>query len=260
MYNKIKNPISGRFISINSKLGKNIIKKYLSIISGGSSPEEVLLETVEEIIKEYLCPITHELMIDPVMIDSGNTFEREAILKYFENHNKDPETNEVLDNKKLIANKHLKGAINRFVDNFNKKYGGQKGERWDEIKNLVSDFKTNLNRLNIQKQLRQQETALASPHQSTQPASQPISQQVSQPVSQPVRQPTSQVHSNIPHRTEPMATEEYNREGRSNEELTRFLENETPNAQVIQDALRHLASQNRSSYRDASMYLRFIYS
>ena len=244
MYNKIKNPVSGRFININSKLGKNIIKRYLSIIKGGSSTEEVLLDTVDELIKEYLCPITHELMIDPVIIDSGNTFEREAILRYFQTHNRDPVTNEILSNREVIPNKHLKGAINRFVDNYEKKYGAQKGEKWNEIKNLVSDFKTTINRQNCQ-QRRQQETVPTSQDQSSQPASQPVAM------------PPSQGALIRELRTEPMSDEEYNREGRSIEEITRFLENETSNAQVIQDGLRHFATQNRLSYRDAMMYLRY---
>lgn len=249
MYNKIKNPVSGRFININSKLGKNIIKRYLSIIKGGSSTEEVLLDTVDELIKEYLCPITHQLMIDPVIIDSGNTFEREAILRYFQNHNRDPVTNEILSNREVIPNKHLKGAINRFVDNYDKKYGRQEGEKWNEIKELVSDFKTTINERTRQ-QRRQQETVPASQGQSSQPAI--------QPASQPVATPTSQGAIIRERRTEPMSDEEYNRDDRTIEEIARYLENKTSNAQVIQDGVRHFSTQTRLSYRDAMMYLRYV--
>ena len=41
MYNKIKNPTTGRFVNINSKLGKTIINNYLNILNtdqlGGSN-------------------------------------------------------------------------------------------------------------------------------------------------------------------------------------------------------------------------------
>ena len=42
MYNKIKNPITGRFVNTNSKLGKIIINNYLNILNtnqlGGTNP------------------------------------------------------------------------------------------------------------------------------------------------------------------------------------------------------------------------------
>tara|TARA_B100000524_G_scaffold345212_2_gene243505 strand:+ start:477 stop:587 length:111 start_codon:yes stop_codon:yes gene_type:complete len=35
MYQKIMNPISGRFVSIHGKIGRNIIKNYIINLSGG---------------------------------------------------------------------------------------------------------------------------------------------------------------------------------------------------------------------------------
>ena len=34
MYDKIKNPITGRMIKINSKLGNEILNKYINMIGG----------------------------------------------------------------------------------------------------------------------------------------------------------------------------------------------------------------------------------
>ena len=39
MWNKIVNPLTGRKVNINSKLGQTIIKKYLNVLVGGSSKE-----------------------------------------------------------------------------------------------------------------------------------------------------------------------------------------------------------------------------
>jgi hypothetical protein len=33
--------------------------------------------------EEFLCRITDDLMVDPVILSSGFTYEREAILKHF---------------------------------------------------------------------------------------------------------------------------------------------------------------------------------
>lgn len=51
-------------------------------------------------------------MSDPVLISSGNTFEREAISDYFlYNGYKDPVTGENVDWNYLEANLHLKKSI-----------------------------------------------------------------------------------------------------------------------------------------------------
>lgn len=36
-----------------------------------------------QISNNLRCPITHELMKDPVMATDGHTYEREAIMKWF---------------------------------------------------------------------------------------------------------------------------------------------------------------------------------
>ena len=43
---------------------------------------------------EYRCPLTLDLMKDPYMAMDGNTYERAAILRWFEEHNTSPLTNE----------------------------------------------------------------------------------------------------------------------------------------------------------------------
>jgi hypothetical protein len=45
------------------------------------------------------CPISLELMEDPVIALDGHTYEREAIEKWFECSNSSPLTNEKLDSK-----------------------------------------------------------------------------------------------------------------------------------------------------------------
>ena len=38
MYSKIENPLTGRRVSINGKLGRSILRNYLNVLSGGSEP------------------------------------------------------------------------------------------------------------------------------------------------------------------------------------------------------------------------------
>ena len=64
--------------------------------------------------RSYVCPITQDLMIDPVMTDDGHTYERKAILKWFTVHNKSPLTNEDLASTKVWSNHALRSAIDDF--------------------------------------------------------------------------------------------------------------------------------------------------
>lgn len=51
--------------------------------------------------ENLICPITLEVFKDPVIIEDGNTYEREAILKYLNNNNLSPITREPV-NKQIV--------------------------------------------------------------------------------------------------------------------------------------------------------------
>ena len=66
--------------------------------------------------KDYCCPITTELMADPVMAADGHSYERSAIMEWLATNNTSPLTREVLEHKQVIANRTLKKAIQTFID------------------------------------------------------------------------------------------------------------------------------------------------
>ena len=57
---------------------------------------------------EYLCPITGEICSDPVFTADGHTYEREAILQWFESHSTSPLTGLPLPSLDLTPNYALK--------------------------------------------------------------------------------------------------------------------------------------------------------
>ncbi|GLC39031.1 hypothetical protein PLESTB_001285400 [Pleodorina starrii] len=60
----------------------------------------------------FVCPITMMIMRDPVMlVESGYTFEREAIEAHFRNSNNNPLTNQPLSSKAVIPNTSLRALI-----------------------------------------------------------------------------------------------------------------------------------------------------
>ena len=70
-----------------------------------------------EIPDEYLCPITQEIMVDPVIAMDGHTYERRAIEEWLETNNTSPMTNSPLPNKMLLPNLAVRSMISeRRVD------------------------------------------------------------------------------------------------------------------------------------------------
>ncbi|KAF9603935.1 hypothetical protein IFM89_039155 [Coptis chinensis] len=66
---------------------------------------------------EFLCPITLEIMTDPAIVASGQTYERESILKWFEaNHRTCPKTRQILAHLSLAPNFALKNLILRWCE------------------------------------------------------------------------------------------------------------------------------------------------
>jgi len=63
---------------------------------------------------EFLCPITCELMDDPVLAHDGHSYERAAILNWFRNKRTSPITNVQLSSCEVFPNYALKSQITRF--------------------------------------------------------------------------------------------------------------------------------------------------
>ena len=74
-----------------------------------------LLQTDSQQI-EITCPITQRIMIDPVIIESGVTYERKAILRWFENGNTicPVKEEEIQDRELIIQNQNCLSLIKEF--------------------------------------------------------------------------------------------------------------------------------------------------
>jgi hypothetical protein len=64
-----------------------------------------------DIPPHYICPITYELMIDPVVARDGHTYECAAIKEWLQTSNNSPMTGVFLESKELIPNFTLKSMI-----------------------------------------------------------------------------------------------------------------------------------------------------
>lgn len=70
---------------------------------------------MHEIPQEYICPKGSVVMLDPVMIADGHSYERRVIQQWFDGHDTSPSTNAPLEHKTMIPNVQLKDTIHRFV-------------------------------------------------------------------------------------------------------------------------------------------------
>ena len=65
---------------------------------------------------EFLCPITYELMEDPVVCADGHTYERAAVTEWLATHDRSPKCNTVLEHKFLIPNHSMRKQIMEYRD------------------------------------------------------------------------------------------------------------------------------------------------
>lgn len=70
-----------------------------------------------DIPQQFLCPITLEIMFDPVICEDGHTYERQAILNL--KNNLSPITRQPINKINLIPNRALKELIHTYVEKHN---------------------------------------------------------------------------------------------------------------------------------------------
>ena len=80
--------------------------------SGAAGPSGA--SVAAEVPDEYICPITAEIMTDPVTTLDGFTYERAAITEWLRTKDTSPKTGATLESKKLIPNHLVRGMIRAF--------------------------------------------------------------------------------------------------------------------------------------------------
>ena len=75
---------------------------------------------VAEAPPSFFCPITQDLMRDPVLIGDGHTYERDAIKQWLAGHSTSPMTNAPLDEQQrnMVPNHTLRSMIVEHVEKF----------------------------------------------------------------------------------------------------------------------------------------------
>ena len=82
--------------------------------SGAAGPSQA--SEAAEVPDDYVCPITAEIMTDPVSTMDGFTYEREAISAWLRTSDTSPSTGAKLESKMVIPNLSLRSMIRSFVE------------------------------------------------------------------------------------------------------------------------------------------------
>ncbi len=61
-------------------------------------------------MEQFICPITKEIMTDPVIAMDGYTYERSAIQKWLEQHSTSPMTNTIIE-KLFVVNYNIRSTM-----------------------------------------------------------------------------------------------------------------------------------------------------
>ena len=70
----------------------------------------------DEIPDDMICPISFEVMKDPVMAQDGHTYERVAIVEWLKTKGTSPMTQEPLDAEDLVPQHIVRKLIDSFLD------------------------------------------------------------------------------------------------------------------------------------------------
>ncbi|KAK7374312.1 hypothetical protein VNO80_07740 [Phaseolus coccineus] len=107
-----------RIIELLNKFKHIAGMEETSVLDDPVAPKMLERCTSLVIPHEFLCPITLEIMTDPVIIASGQTYERESIDKWFRtNHNTCPKTRQPLQHMSLAPNCALRSLIEEWCVN-----------------------------------------------------------------------------------------------------------------------------------------------
>ena len=93
------------------------VRTRRSATARGDLPDADLDADLDAEPEELLCPITRTMFRDPVVVvDSGHTYERSAILSHFErNGAKDPLTRRALSSTKVMTNWAMRNVVQAWV-------------------------------------------------------------------------------------------------------------------------------------------------
>ncbi|MCE3237053.1 MAG: U-box protein 15-like [Gammaproteobacteria bacterium] len=82
------------------------------------SERSLVKKPLVNIPHDYRCPLSLQIIFDPVVATDGHTYEREEIERWFRNSSISPRTGQILYDKTLFPNFHARSVIDSFLAKF----------------------------------------------------------------------------------------------------------------------------------------------
>jgi hypothetical protein len=93
-------------VSLYKKIESTIVESKMATVNN---------DATGQIPRGFMCPVTLELMKDPVLAADGHSYERRAIEQWLMTKNTSPVTNLELPNHSLVPNFALRAAIEEYL-------------------------------------------------------------------------------------------------------------------------------------------------
>jgi hypothetical protein len=110
--------------TISTITNNNLINIFVVMLSDAPKPAAAAAAAAanSDEAKELTCPITHELLHDPVIAEDGHTYERAAISKWFsQGKTRSPVTNEEVTGTRLVPNLSVKKLVDHHRNELGKR-------------------------------------------------------------------------------------------------------------------------------------------
>lgn len=113
--------LEAQIAQIREKSRLGLLNPKLEVVK-----RRIQLYNSNQVPNEFRCPITLEIMEDPVITADGHTFEKNAILMWFQNGRNliSPKTNQRLRHGNLIPNIALRNRIQDWMKGFKEEMSG----------------------------------------------------------------------------------------------------------------------------------------
>mgnify|MGYP006094649291 CR=1 FL=1 len=235
-----------------------------------SVDDDILLTEINEYLENLKCPITKTLQVNPVIIESGHSFDRKVIENWFKRKKTCPITNDEVNITLILPNYNLQSSIERFVD----KYADKEGDAWGDIRELCRIYKEarseeraavrERERSAVRERVREDRVvAVSAINEATEAAAESAFREIGE-IEEREREigeieELEREIAEIEEREREMTeADAHTRQGRTIEELTEFITANGPHG-CEERVLRYLQTIGDSSYAGAMGYLYRLY-
>ena len=110
----LQQPAPSLISRIGAILSSSVVQPAQAVAT--STPLKIPAHLPADVPNQFICPITMDIMTDPVMLSDGHTYERKAIEKWLETKSKSPLTNNIINKDIIVPCFALRSIMQEYFD------------------------------------------------------------------------------------------------------------------------------------------------